>query len=231
MQARTVPQDVADAIAESWPDGVVEEFDSDESYFYDIREDLERDLMRIRGVGEWWQTPEYYFDYNLDDDGELTAGREFESYRMYFLGSKGDKFTFNTDIDSLEIAEEDPFEEVTVKVAGHGWYGCGITISLVSPFAVLNFAEFVEFEDGSEPLIETFACSMKEAAQVKELGPAERAKLEKLRSAIARVLKMHHLTLLDPDILDVPVPDLKADEDVFLEPPLVVADAFFFRGV
>jgi hypothetical protein len=231
MQARTVPQDVADAIVESWPDGIMEEFDSDESYFYDIREGLERDLLRIRDVAVRWQTSEPDYERYWGDDDELPPEYEFESYRMYFLAPQGDKFKFDTETDSQEIAEEEPFEEVTVKVAGHGWYGCNIAISLVSPFAVLNFSEFAEFEDVSEPIIETFACSIEEAAQVKELGPEELAKLEKLRNAIARVLKKHHLTLLEPGILDMPVPDLRADGDVFLEPPLVVGDAFFFRGV
>jgi hypothetical protein len=36
---------------------------------------------------------------------------------------------------------------------------------------------------------------------------------------------------LDRPVLDLRVPGLKADEEVFLEAPLRVQDAFFFRGV
>jgi hypothetical protein len=36
---------------------------------------------------------------------------------------------------------------------------------------------------------------------------------------------------LDNAVLDLRVPGLKASEDVFLEGPLRVQDAFFFRGV
>jgi len=63
-------------------------------------------------------------------------------------------------------------------------------------------------------------------------GPRPKAfqKLEELRSRIAEVLLKHGIEVLDKSVLDLPVPKLKAGEDVFLEGPLRVRDAFFFRG-
>src|ERR1022692_1130889 len=57
MDANRIPEDVAAAIEECWPDGVVEEFDTDESYFCDIHAKLERDLRKIPGASLLWQTP------------------------------------------------------------------------------------------------------------------------------------------------------------------------------
>jgi hypothetical protein len=56
-------------------------------------------------------------------------------------------------------------------------------------------------------------------------------KLEALRRAIASALSKHRIKVLDPALLDLGVPRLKASPEVFLEEPLHVRDAFFFRGV
>jgi len=53
---RQIPKYVALAIKKCWPEGVVEEFATDESYFHDIHPRLERDLRNIRGASLLWQT-------------------------------------------------------------------------------------------------------------------------------------------------------------------------------
>ena len=55
MRANRIPDHVAAAIQDCW-DGVIEEFDTDESYFHDIHAKLERDLRKIPGASLLWQT-------------------------------------------------------------------------------------------------------------------------------------------------------------------------------
>ncbi|HUD98217.1 MAG TPA: hypothetical protein VMR62_01490 [Bryobacteraceae bacterium] len=75
MSANRIPEDVAAAIQECWPDGVIEEFDTDESYFHDIRARLERDLGKIPGASLRWQTEEKHeSDTWHDDDDDDWSG-------------------------------------------------------------------------------------------------------------------------------------------------------------
>jgi hypothetical protein len=55
--ASQIPKPVA-AIKKCWPDGIVAEFETDESYFQEIRPQLERDLRNIRGAVLLRQTEE-----------------------------------------------------------------------------------------------------------------------------------------------------------------------------
>ena len=56
-------------------------------------------------------------------------------------------------------------------------------------------------------------------------------KLETLRGQIASVLAKHRIKVLDRAVVNLRVPGVEADEDIFVEAPLRVQDAFFFRGV
>jgi len=55
-------------------------------------------------------------------------------------------------------------------------------------------------------------------------------KLDGLRRKITTILARHGIQVLDKPVLNLLVPGLKAGGDVFLEEPLRVQDAFFFRG-
>jgi hypothetical protein len=72
MQAKSnrIPEDVAAAIHECWPDGAIQEFDADESYFPDIHAKLERDLKKIPGAALLWQTEAEDDSIYWDDDDE-----------------------------------------------------------------------------------------------------------------------------------------------------------------
>jgi len=63
------------------------------------------------------------------------------------------------------------------------------------------------------------------------LGESAFAKLENLRGRIAKVLAKHGVAVLDQAALDLPAPDLKPANEVFLDGTLSVRDSFFFRGV
>jgi hypothetical protein len=68
MDTSEVPADVAAAIKQCWPNGVVEEFATDESYFHEVRPRLERDLRNIRGAALLWQTEEEEIGARSNED-------------------------------------------------------------------------------------------------------------------------------------------------------------------
>jgi len=247
--AKQIPEDVAAAIEECWPDGVIEEFDTDESYFHDIHAKLERDLRKIPGASLLWQTEAEddsgHWDLGDDDDEYASPpfSPDFQSYHVFFLAPQGSEFEFETETESLEEPEdfEDPDAELaTVTYPGKGWHGWGVTVSLATPFAAIRFADYAQFEDGSDwtPDPDSVAYSKNgepvdlAASFRKAVGESAFRKLENLRARIVKVLAKHGVVVLDPAILDLPAPDLKSCSDVFLEgKKLTVGDAFFFRGV
>ncbi|HXM43866.1 MAG TPA: hypothetical protein VN924_21715 [Bryobacteraceae bacterium] len=251
MYAMRIPQDVAAAIDECWPDGVIEEFDRDESYFHDIHAALQRDLRKISAAQLVWQTEaenaRAYWDTDSDGDDadDLPPdGPDYQSYHVFFLAPKGSEFEFETDTESLEEPEdfEDPDSEVrTVIYPGRGQCGCSVAVSLATPFAFVSFSEYAQFEDGStstpDPcnvayFDETGKPVDAAATYRKNLGESVFAKLENLHTKIVKVLAKHGVAVLDQAIIDLPAPDLNADGDLFLEGKrLRVRDAFFFRGV
>lgn len=84
---------------------------------------------------------------------------------------------------------------------GSSRYGCSMAVSLADP------ADHAYFNEAGEP---ADAAGLTQVLQLAEGG---------------------HFNVLDPAILHLPVPGLKPDGDVFLEGPVPVWDAFFFRGV
>jgi len=251
MHAKRIPEDVAAAIDECWPDGVIEEFDRDESYFHDIHAALERDLRKISAAQLVWQTEAendgtgWDKDWDGDDEDELPPEDrpDFQSYHVFFLAPKGGEFEFETETEYPEPEDpEDPDSEMTtVTYPGRGQCGCSVAVSLATPLASVSFSEYAHFEDGgtSTPdpcnvgyFDETGKPVDAAASYRKNLGENAFAKLENLRSGIVKVLAKHGAAVLDQAVLDLPAPDLKADGDVFLEGKnLTVRDAFFFRGV
>jgi hypothetical protein len=250
MNANGIPEDVAAAIVECWPDGVIEEFNRDESYFHDIRAALERDLRKISGAALMWQTEaendRTYWDTDRDDDDEdeLPPDQpDFQSYHVFFVAPKGGEFEFETETEYPEPEDpEDPDSALrTATYAGKGWYGCCVALSLATPFASVRFSEYAQYEDGGTfaPDPNSILYSAETGAPVdlamahrQAIGEGAFAKLENLRAAIVKVLAKHGVVVLDQAVLDLPAPVLKADADLYLEgKKLTVGDAFFFRGV
>lgn len=233
MSVAKIPKEVSAAIRKCWPDGVIEQFDCDESYFHEVHIELARDLAKISGAMLRWQTRREDRDYfhDDDDDGEMPLYEEFQSYHVFFLAPKGDEFRFEDetedykDRDDMED-DEDSGEEpwVEAKIAGEGWLGCAAQVSLVAPFAQVHLSQYGEYEDG------TTMCS----ESLDMPPPSDKrlaAELDKLRANIAKVLAKHGIQVLDESVLGLHVPKLKADEEVFLGEEIHVRDAFFFRGV
>jgi len=243
MGTSQIPPDVAAAIKHCWPNGVVEEFATDESYLHDIRPRLERDLRSIRGASLLWQTEEEEIGARWDEDqnDEPPPGDEWQSYCVFFLAPEGKEFHFEDETAGMEEAE-DPEEEEWAETTypGEGWIGCAVGICLAAPYAVINLCSYSRYDDGtmSTPDVESFIYSAKTHERVDTdqyhreiLSPEAFQKLEALGGKIASILVKHRIRVLDEPVLNLRVPGLRASTDVFLEEPLRVRDAFFFRGV
>jgi hypothetical protein len=83
MSRHQIPEKVAAAIKKCRPAGVVEQLDTDESYFHDVRPRLERDLRKIRGTSLLWHTEEESSVSGEWDDEELPSSEEFQSYQSW----------------------------------------------------------------------------------------------------------------------------------------------------
>jgi len=240
VRASLIPPDVAAAIHRCWPDGLVDEFATDESYFHEIHARLERDLQNIRGASLRWRTTDSQPDARSDDDDELRLPDEWQSYYVFFLTVDGEAFHFKDETDGIEVQEAPQGEASETVVPGEGWIGCAVGISFAAPYAVMNLCCYSCYEDGttSIPDVESFIYREETQRRVdtdqyyREILSREAfQKLEALRVEIASILAKHRLRILDNAVLNLGVPGLKASEDVFLEEPLRVQDTFFFRGV
>ena len=243
MGASRVPKNVAAALRKCCPDGVVEAFLTDESYFHEIRDALERDLSKIRGATLYWQTPEPETVPDWDDDWDhdpLPPDDDWQSYHAFFLAPDGKEFRFEDETEGFEEPEDPEATEcIETTFPGEGWTGCCVGICLAAPVAIINLSSHSRYEDGSisMPDVESWILSDETGERVdtdryylEALGPKAFQKIEALRSRIAEVLSKHGIEVLDKSVLDLPAPKLKAGQDVFLEGPLRVRDAFFFRG-
>jgi hypothetical protein len=85
-QRAKFPKRVATAIKKCWPVGLVEEFDTDESYFHQIHPRLERDLRNIYGAALLWQTEEQESSasWNDDQEDEPPPSEDWQSYHLFW---------------------------------------------------------------------------------------------------------------------------------------------------
>src|SRR5713226_5110098 len=151
MSTSQIPEDVAVAIKACWPDGVVQEFTTDESYFHEIHPRLERDLRNVRGASLLWRTEEEEID-------------QWQSYYVFFLAPDGKTFHFEDETTGMEEPDEPEEEEwAETTYPGEGWIGCAVGISLAAPYAVINLSSYSRYEDGtmSSPDVESFIYSDK----------------------------------------------------------------------
>jgi hypothetical protein len=243
MGTSHIPTDVAAAIKQCWPNGVVDEFATGESYFHEVRLRLERDLRNLRGASLLWQTEEEEISARWDDDqhDDPLPSDQWQSYHVFFLAPDSQEFHFEDETAGMkepEDPEQDTRTETTYR--GEGWIGCAVGICLAAPYAVINLCRYSRYEDGtmSIPDVESFIYSEETNERVDAdryhreiLTPEAFQKLEALRSEIAATLGEHRIQVLGEPVLNLHAPGLKASPEVFLEEPLRVRDAFFFRGV
>lgn len=233
-----IPKDLAAAIKQCWPRGVVEEFDAEESYFQEIRRQIERDLGGISGALLVWQTEEADGAGWDDDEADepLPSYSEFQSYHVFFISPSGDEFRFED-----KTIGENPEDGTHTTYPGEGRFGLVLTMSLAAPVAAIDVSSYSHYEDGAitipDPMSSVFwNDETGEAISANEyhrdwLGQEMFQTLEILRQQIVSIVARRHISVLDDSVLDLPVKGLRADQEVFAGKPLRVRDAFFFRGV
>ena len=117
-----------------------------------------------------------------------------------------------------------------------------VGISILAPFAVIDFDELEVFEGGgrSEPDVEPHVLGLDwkkldmEEHYLEVFSDEEMAPLRKLRLEIAGILKQFDLTVLAEKDLDRPVPWLRAGARVSVQnalDPITVRQAFFVKGI
>ena len=227
-----IPRELVAAIKRSWPRDVVEEFDTDESYFHEIRHQIERDLRRISGVSLVWQTEDVDRGACDDEDEALPSYSEWQSYHVFFVSPDGDEFRFED-----ETIGEDPEDGTETIYSGEGRYGLSLTISLAAPVAAIGVSSYSRYEDGGYTIPDPMSSlhMNEETGKVISaneyfrdcLGQEMFQKLEILREQITSIVALRHISVLDESVLDLPVQSLKADQEVFVGKPVCVRDAFF----
>ena len=217
---------------------MVEEFPADESYFHEVRHQIERDLGSISGALLVWQTEEAGGTGWEDDDADEPTRHESEwqSYQVFFVSPNCEEFRFED-----ETIGDDPEDGTQTTYPGEGRLGLALTISLAAPVAVIDASSCSRFEDGTIALPDLTSSlfwndDTGEAVSANKyhrdlMGQEKFQKLEILRQEVVSIMSSHRISVLDEAVRDLPVKGFRADQEVFLGKRLRVQDAFFFRGV
>jgi hypothetical protein len=255
-QTANLRTDVQEAIDRLWPTRIVEmPFDSDESYFHDVHAKLSIAFARIphaRLVGEreaeveagWWNESD-------SEDGPPSYMEPARSYHVFFVSPDGEAFTYATEIETdgepefmTEDFDEADWEEDSPVdlVPGEGRTGWVVAVSLLAPFAVVEFGDMATFEDGSsdEAEIESYA----ETADGKRIDLEEQFRKMKgdnaykilvaLRAKISGILENCGIAVLLTEEWRKPVPWLRGGEETLMAVDgrtVRVLDAFFFEDL
>ncbi len=239
--------DVRAAIDTLWPGGVVDlSFDEEESYFAGIQVKLGRDLRRIPGsrlLHEREAAPEPAWRESDPDEDPPDETSRSRSYHSFFLRPDGADFTFESETEGWQEDLEDEWAEPsTSTIRGEGSSGWVVAVSLLAPFAVIEFADFSTFEDGScsEPELDPFY----QDANGKRIDPEQAFRaanstqtgevLTNLHKSISEVLAKYGISVLPRQEWSKPVPRLTASEGTIaaVKPgALRVLDAFFLEEI
>ncbi len=142
-----LPQHIVDAIRRAWPTGVVESGDSDDDVLGNRYPELKASVSRIPGariLHEREPRPVPNSEEGSDKEADLPDWHEgSRSYHLFFVSHTDERFEFQT--DTLE-PDEDGIER---RIAGQGWIGCVVGISVIAPFAAVRFDQMERFENGS----------------------------------------------------------------------------------
>jgi hypothetical protein len=241
MTSKTdLPKQIADAIRQTWPDGVVRmPAGAADAPFGDLYSKLKEGLSRIARSAVFYERephggPQWGEASDPEEDPPDWI-EESRSYYLFFLSPLDDRFRFET--DTLEPDEEG----VERRFRGEGKIGCAVGVSLVAPFAVVKLDQMEIFENGSrfEPDVEPHIFSLDgrkvnlEKHYREMVDDEALAVLRKLRAQIVRLLKKFDVAVLPENHLDRRVPWLRAGEEVtegHTGEPITVRQAFFFHG-
>jgi hypothetical protein len=225
--------------------------DEEESHIHSTFPALVRKLSLIRGgrityerepfpEPEWAEGDEPYED--------LPAFTDFSSsYRLLFVECVGDDMTYEVETetfaDELNLDEEDELDEdespEIITVHGEGVVGCSVGLSLIAPFAAVDFNVMERFEDGgfTEPDLVPSVLSggSEESSGLSDhlrslLDPSAWRRLIAFRKRIVKTVDSHRIRVLEENELRRPLRFLRFSADVIpidVEP--TVRSALFFR--
>jgi len=241
-----IPKQILHAIERVWPDGVVEiGYDLiEDSYLHELYPKLHRDLSRVKGASlRYEQKPEDRRpgedDWDSDDSDwsdSLPIDDRTHSYHLFFICPDDKLFRYETETE--EPAEEDP--DVEEVVAGQGFIGCVVGVSLLARFAIVGLNCFDEYENGSHSCPGLDLCAWGEDGKRvtadqhfrSQVGEEGMRLLYSLRDRIAKVLASHRIRVLSQQEQQKAVPWLRAGEEVLKEEgPVTVKDALFFEAL
>jgi hypothetical protein len=253
-QTANLSKEVKGAIDRVWPDRIVEmAFDSDESYFHKVHATLSMAFARIprtrlvsereaEGGPAWWD----------DADPEEGLGAYTEpsrSYHVFFVSPDGEAFTYETEIETEPESLADDFEDAdwaedppVELVSGEGRTGWVVAVSLLAPFAVVEFGDVATFEDGArdEAEIEPYALTADgkridlEEQFRKMKGEDAHRTLVALRTKISGILEKLGIAVLPAEEWRKPVSWLRGGEETLMgveDKTVRVLDAFFFEDL
>jgi hypothetical protein len=238
-----IPKQIFTAIGSVWPDGIVQ-IDCDlieDSYFYEVYRKLFRSLSSIKGASLHYErgaNEQRQWEDNWDSrwSDNLPIDDNTYSYHLFFI-CPDDKL-FRYEVETEEPDEEDP--DVQQTVAGHGFIGCVVGVSLLARFAIVGLNSFQRYENGGHTCPGLEVCVLDETGRrvtAEEyfrghVGDGGIRLLHSLRDRIAKVLQTHHLTVLSEEDQQKAVPWLRASEEILQEEgPVTVKGAFFFEAL
>jgi hypothetical protein len=178
------------------------------------------------------------------------------SYCLLFLECLGDEMTYDAesetlseeleidDEDELNIGEEDESDEdespEIITLQGKGVVGCSVGLSLVAPFAAVDFNVMERFEDGSWSEPDLFPSVFIEGGEEPSglsdhlknlLGASAWRRFAAFRKRIVKIVDSHGIRVLEEDELLEPLRFLRFSEDVIpLDTEPTVRSALFFRA-
>jgi hypothetical protein len=137
-------------------------FDPDESCFCEVHPKLSRAFRHIPHAqllqereaegGPMWR------DDSDPEEDPPDDHKHSRSYHLFFVSPKGDAFRFETEAEGIADPEfmTEEFEEAgwgedppARRIPGSGRTGWVVAVSLLAPFAVIEFGDVATFEDGS----------------------------------------------------------------------------------
>jgi hypothetical protein len=248
---------IAKLIKKAWPDGIVDmPIDEDESYFWDIYDNLRAKISKLPGASmlhESWPSPQ---TSSIDDDDadEDWLDKVFQepsrSWHLFALRPQtrielpmnleedpGEADDFQAD-DSQDDAQSEfdteGFDEPAVIGSSLGFL---LAVSLVAPVAIVMEYVMDETEygtDASPPL--ALPCAFDSEDKIVEpdyssdLSADDRKRAGAIRQRLVRVAEKTGLLVLPFDQRQETVPGLHAGSEAFLNEPITVQTAFFFEG-
>jgi hypothetical protein len=236
---------IAKLIKKAWPDGIVDmPMDEDESYFWDIYDNLKAKISKLPGASmlhESWQSPRISSidDDDDDEDEDWFGAVSQEPSRSYHLFALRPQPRIELQADDLQDDAEsefdaDGFDEPEVIGSSLGFL---LAVSLVAPVAIVMEYVMDETEygtDASPPL--ALPCTFDpegttvEPDYSSDLSADDRKRAGAIRQRLVRVAENTGLLVLPFDQRQKTVPGLRAGSEAFLNEPITVETAFFFEG-